>query len=105
VEFRAHVAPILENRCLPCHDGTAMPGLYDLSRRSTAFAVGPAGPRIVPGAPEKSLVFLNPGGTHEKLQAMPPVGNRLTKAELSILHRWINQGAAWPAGQAGVLTR
>ncbi len=105
VDFRSHVAPILENRCLPCHDGHALPGQYNVSRRTTAFAAGPAGPRIVPGEPGKSLIFLNPGGTHQNLQVMPPVGNRLTREELAILRRWINQGAVWPAGQAGVLTR
>jgi len=41
----------------------------------------------LPGEPEKSLIFLNPGGTHQNIQVMPPVGNRLTQEELSILRR------------------
>ena len=59
VDFRTQIAPILAMRCLPCHDGKFMIGLYNLSDRSTAFQPGASGPKIVPGYPDKSPLFLN----------------------------------------------
>jgi cytochrome c5 len=103
VSFRNHLKPVLESRCLPCHNGKTVIGLFELTSREKAFQPGPLGPRIIPGQPDKSLLFLNPGGTHKAVQVMPPVGNRLTPDELKLLRRWIVQGAEWPAGSAGKL--
>ncbi len=105
VDFRTQIAPILAMRCLPCHDGKFMIGLYNLTDRSTAFQPGASAPRIVPGYPGKSLLFLNPESTHQSIISMPPVGNRLTNPELAIQRRWIVEGAARPEGKAGVLSR
>lgn len=101
VDFAQHLKPILAARCLPCHNQKAMPHLFSMESREAVFSSGPLGPRIVPGEPEKSLLFLNPRGTHSAVKVMPPVGNRLTKDEVAILRRWIAQGAHWPAGTAG----
>ena len=104
VSFSQHVAPILENRCLPCHNGTTLIGILDLSSRRTALLPSPSGqPRIVPGNPARSLLFLNPQAAHHSANAMPPVGNRLTDGDLAVLRRWIAQGAPWPHGPAGIL--
>jgi cytochrome c5 len=97
VQFDPHVRPILESRCLPCHHAGGVPGIFRMEHRADVFRIGAHGMRIVPGQPEKSMLFLNPRGTHAAVKAMPPVGNRLTKDELSILGRWITQGADWPA--------
>ena len=105
VDFRTQIAPILAMHCLPCHDGKFMIGHYNLTDRRTAFQPGASGSRIVPGYPDKSPLFLNPESTHKSVISMPPVGNRLTNPELAILRRWIVQGAAWPEGQTGVLSR
>lgn len=104
VSFAHHIKPVLQSRCVVCHDGKTMPGLFALTSRDAAFQPGARGARIVPGHPEKSLLFLNPKGTHGAVKAMPPVGNRLTADELNILGRWIKQGAEWPSGAAGRLT-
>lgn len=96
VSFANHIKPILQSRCLSCHNGKTMPGLFDLRNREAVFQVGTMGPRIVPGKPDQSMLFLNPRGTHKAVKAMPPVGNRLTPDELNILKRWIEQGADWP---------
>ncbi len=96
VDFARHVQPVLRAKCVACHSGRgAMAGLR-LDERSSAFAAGGMGPRIVPGNPEKSalLKMLKP---HTKGQAtMPPVGHQVVPDEAKILRRWIEQGAAWP---------
>jgi uncharacterized membrane protein len=105
VSFSTHIKPVLESRCLPCHDGKTMPGLFSMTTRDAAFQKGALGPRIVPGKPDQSLLFLNPRGTHKAVNVMPPVGNRLTPEELKLLGRWIEQGAEWPHGSAGRLKK
>ena len=104
VSFSKHVAPVLQSRCLPCHNGKTMPNLFSMTSRTAAFLSGALGPRIVPGSPDKSLLFLNPSGTHQAIKVMPPVGNRLTAEDLAILRRWITQGADWPSGNSGHLS-
>jgi len=102
VTFVKHVKPILEARCLYCHNGKEMPGKFDLSTRATAMAAGASGPRIVPGNAEGSLLiaFISTGN-HGK--SMPAVGTRVSPEEIEVLRQWINVGAQWPAGEAGRL--
>ena len=50
VSFKKHVAPVLESRCLPCHNGKTMPNLFSMTSRAAAFQAGALGPRIVPGS-------------------------------------------------------
>ena len=96
VDFHRHVRPILKAKCMTCHTGGAAPAGFQMASHAQLMAAGAAGPRIVPGNPEKSRLFLNVAGTHANLQAMPPVGNRPTPREVAVLKRWIEQGAPWP---------
>lgn len=102
VDFVKHVKPILESRCLYCHDGKEMPGKWNLSSRKTALASGASGPRIVPGSAEGSLMisFISKGN---HAMSMPAVGTRVTKGEIEVLRNWIDAGAKWPEGSAGRL--
>lgn len=97
--FEAHIKPILEARCVVCHNHKVLPKLMNLENRSKAMASG----KIVPGHPEQSLLVHNIKASHAGVNAMPPVGERITKDELAILTEWIKQGADWPSGSAGNL--
>lgn len=89
VDFDRTVAPILMQHCLDCHRGTKPKGELDLSRRQSALAGGRKGVVIVPGQPEKSLLW-------EKISTneMPPK-KPLTAADKETLRRWLAAGAAW----------
>lgn len=97
--FEAHIKPILEARCVVCHNHKVLPKLMNLENRTKAMASG----KIVPGHPEQSLLVHNIKASHAGVNAMPPVGERITKDELAILTEWIKQGAEWPTGSAGTL--
>jgi len=97
--FEAHIKPILETRCVVCHNAKVLPGRMSLVNRKVAMASG----KIVPGHPEQSLLVHNIKGAHAGVNSMPPVGERITPAELAILSEWIKQGAEWPTGRAGKL--
>lgn len=103
VSFTDHVKPILEERCLYCHNGRELPGKLDLRTRASAMAPGPFGPRILPGKGEESLLisFISTGN---HAMSMPAVGTRVAPEEVEVLTRWIDQGATWPEGTAGTLT-
>jgi len=85
VDFVRDVKPILELRCVRCHDSaTAMKHLR-LDRKDRAMLV------IVPKKPGDSRLFLAAQSGY-----MPPGGPPLPSAELETLRRWILEGARWP---------
>jgi mono/diheme cytochrome c family protein len=103
VDFVAHVKPVLEAKCVMCHNRTALPGHGSLENRQEATRSGALGAYIVPGHPEYSLLVANVKSAHQKVSVMPAVGERLTPDEYAILNKWVKEGAQWPAGAAGTL--
>src|SRR4051794_29912492 len=76
--FRDRVAPLLQRRCLGCHNPDKKRGGLDLSTRSSALAGGENGVVVVPGQANKSrLVQMVSGPTPR----MPRTGPRLSEGE------------------------
>lgn len=100
IDFFTHVKPVLEAKCVMCHNTRTLP-FFSLENRREAFTVGPIGPRIVPRYPEQSALVTNATEAHSR--TMPPVGNRFTENERRIIIEWVLQGAEWPEGPAGEL--
>ena len=91
--FRERVAPVLQRRCLGCHNEHDRKGGYSLQKATSAIAAG----IVVPGDPAASelLELVTPiDGQAE----MPQNGEPLAADEVEALRRWIEQGAEWPAG-------
>ncbi|MBX7212142.1 MAG: hypothetical protein K1X78_27795 [Verrucomicrobiaceae bacterium] len=103
VDFRQHVKPVLETKCVMCHNRKTLPGRMSLENKKLAMARGATGIPIVPGHPEQSLLLTNIKSAHAHVNVMPPVGERITKDELAVLTKWIKDGAQWPEGRAGRL--
>ena len=103
VDFVTHVKPVLEAKCVMCHNRKALPGHMSLENRREAVRTKSLGTYIVPGNPEMSLLVANTASTHQNVSVMPAVGERLTKDEYAILTKWVREGADWPAGGAGTL--
>ncbi|HUF62868.1 MAG TPA: c-type cytochrome domain-containing protein [Verrucomicrobiales bacterium] len=97
IDFQRHIQPVLERRCLQCHDGKTLLGGYSLATREEAFQEGSKGPRIVPGHAERSLLFVSISTGNHAL-SMPSVGIQVAKEEVEALRRWIDAGATWPEG-------
>jgi hypothetical protein len=100
VSWSRHVKPLLRGACGQCHLNGNLRGEYDLETWEGAFVQGESKrtlgefPMIVPGAPERSLLYLKID------QRMPPVGNQmpealppLTNAARVLVAEWIRQGA------------
>ena len=90
VSFEKDVFPILQRRCVVCHQGdTAQKGLR-LTGVNAILAGGESGSAVVAGKPAASLLLTKVQG--EK-PAMPPVGDPLSHAEVEIIAAWIEAGA------------
>jgi len=90
--FDEHVAPILEKRCLPCHNEELKNANISFLDRDSLLSGGTFGPAIDPGRPDRSLLIATL--RHEGELQMPP-GPKLSSKEISILTEWIKRGAIW----------
>ncbi|MFO1095422.1 MAG: DUF1549 domain-containing protein, partial [Planctomycetaceae bacterium] len=95
VDFARDVQPIFANHCLDCHGQKAREAGLRLDRHTAALAGGDSGVVIVPGKPDDSLLIKYVSGDGETV--MPPDSEGLVDDEVTILRRWIAEGANWPA--------
>src|SRR5688572_6091111 len=91
VDFARDVKPILESRCLACHDKDKRKGGLSLATYADALDGGRNGAAIRPGNAAGSLLVHRIVGAIEP--QMPKDEDPLTPAQLAIVRRWIDQGA------------
>ena len=95
-EYERDVRPILERRCYECHGRTKAKGSLRLNLRDRAFKGGVTGPAVIAGDSEQSLAIRRLLGLDGE-DRMPLDKDPLPEAEIALLRRWIDHGAAWPA--------
>ncbi|HET7218406.1 MAG TPA: ankyrin repeat domain-containing protein [Vicinamibacterales bacterium] len=93
IDFARDVQPLLKERCYECHGPTKQMNGYRLDRRGRALA-GVVRPNIVPGSSDSSRLYRRVL-TPEFGTQMPP-DDPLSAEEISVLKRWIDEGAEWP---------
>ena len=98
VDFNYHIRPILSNSCYVCHGpdiSTREAGLrLDTYTGATAKLSG--GRAIVPGNPKRSLLIERVSADNPEERMPPPQMNKvLTKYEIALLSKWIDQGAEY----------
>ena len=96
LSFATDIQPLLEQSCLPCHNATKAEGGLILESPKDMLEGGDAGAALKPKQARESLLFLT--AAHLKKPFMPPEANKakapaLTKPELELLERWIQEGA------------
>jgi hypothetical protein len=95
VDFSAEVKPILNKRCIACHGGVKKNGGFSVLFRHEAIDTTESGkPSIVPGHPELSEVVRRINSKDPEVR-MPYKEDPLTREEIDILTRWIEEGAEW----------
>ena len=92
--FEKQIAPLLQSRCLKCHNSAKARGDLDLTGRAALLKGGDAGVVVAPGQSSDSLLFVK-----VRDGKMPP-GRPLAGAEVELLRRWIDAGVPWPEGVA-----
>ena len=96
--FTARVAPVLQAKCISCHAGKSPAGNLDLTKATGLKLHGQRGDIVVPGAPERSVLY-------QRIAAhtMPPTGS-LSVEQIDAVKQWITAGARWD-GSASLVTQ
>lgn len=89
-DFEREVAPILEARCLACHDAANAKADVRLDTRAAVLE------HIQPGKPDTSLLIEQVSGSEPD---MPKKEKPLTPAQIETLRQWVQAGAPWPEGR------
>lgn len=91
-QFHTEVLPILRDQCFRCHGEKEKGGLR-LHARDEALKAGESeNAAVKPGnASESELILQIESG------AMPPTEAKLTREQIDVLRRWIDDGAHWPS--------
>jgi Planctomycete cytochrome C len=93
--YVARIAPLLDTRCLGCHDETRAKGQLRLDSFAALMRGGKDGAVIVPGNPKASELFHRIGLPVSDDKAMPPSGKApLTADEITVIKLWIAAGAS-----------
>ncbi|MFO1092046.1 MAG: c-type cytochrome domain-containing protein [Planctomycetaceae bacterium] len=108
VDFNMDVFPILQGKCLACHNRTTAESDLVLENVDAILKGGGSGVCVVAGKPDESLLYKAAARAAEPF--MPPLPNTvaaksLTPQELGILRKWIEEGAKpgqSVAGDAGL---
>ena len=91
IDFTRDVRPILETRCLECHDQNRRKGGLSLATYGDALEGGRNGAVVRPGNGAGSLLVHRIAGAVEP--QMPKDEEPLTAAQIAVIRRWIDEGA------------
>lgn len=89
IDFERDIRPLLHARCGECHGATKPKVGLRFDQKASAMKV------ITPGKSSDSELIRRITST-DKLEMMPPTGERLTPREIALLKAWIDAGASWP---------
>ncbi len=98
ITYQDQVRPILENRCMNCHNPDKKKGGLDLSTFAATMAGGSGGVNLEPGDPAAGQ-FLKVI-THQAEPFMPPKSDKLPEAEIAVISKWIAGGLLETASSA-----
>ncbi|MSR58256.1 MAG: DUF1549 domain-containing protein [Planctomycetaceae bacterium] len=99
IDFAHDVVPLLQKRCAKCHAGTQHKAGFSINSRHSLIKGGDDGPAVVPGESAASELIERITSDDANFR-MPPEGERLTDAQISLLTRWIDAGLPWDDGFA-----
>ena len=95
VDFNAEIKPILNKKCISCHGGVRRQGDFSVLFRSEALGKTKSGHYgIVPGRPDQSEMIRRIK-LKDPEERMPYQHQPLSTKEISLLTRWVKQGAQW----------
>jgi Protein of unknown function (DUF1549)/Protein of unknown function (DUF1553)/Planctomycete cytochrome C len=95
IDFKRQIEPIFARSCYPCHDARKAMGQLRLDGKGFALKGGLSGAAIVPGDSKQSLLVKRILGEGAEAR-MPMGGDPLTSTQITLIRRWIDEGAGGP---------
>ena len=95
IDYSTQVKPIINKNCITCHGGVKQKGGFSLLFREEALTKTKNGKfGIIPGDPDHSELVrrINSKDAEDR---MPYKHDPLSNEEISVLTKWIKQGAKW----------
>jgi len=94
--FELHVRPLLVEKCGDCHSGTDdAASVLALRSRDDLLQGGDFGPAVIPGRAADSLLIQSVKRIHKELRMPPDEADALSRDEVELLTRWVDEGAVW----------
>jgi mono/diheme cytochrome c family protein len=96
-QFVTDVLPVLKAKCFACHGDKPdkIEGKLNATSRARLLSGGESKePAIVPGRPERSLLYK--AIRWDGLEMPPKENDRLSAAQIDVIGKWITAGAPWP---------
>ena len=84
--------PLLQQNCLPCHNGPNAQANLDLSTQTLALKGGRTGPAFKPGSAESSLMVA------KIVSGAMPRGKKLPQESIAAIRKWIDEEKPLHAG-------
>lgn len=95
IDYNAEVKPILNKNCMACHGGVKQVGEVSFLFEEEMLNPGKSGKIPVVRGDADASEMIRRILTDDPDERMPKKGPGLTDDEISILKKWINQGAKW----------
>ncbi len=92
VDFATSIAPLLQDKCLHCHQPGNRKGDISLATSDDLSA----NEFIVAGRPDESYLIQLVSPQDGQPPEMPKEGEPLSNQQVAVLRQWIAQGADWP---------
>ncbi len=99
VDYIREVKPLLAEHCYKCHGAQQQKSGLRLDTATFALKGGDNGAGLKPGKSVDSLMIQTTRGTHDSIAKMPYKKPELTEAQITLLARWIDEGAKAPADE------
>nr|WP_295876496.1 c-type cytochrome domain-containing protein [uncultured Chitinophaga sp.] len=100
------VKPVLEEKCMNCHNAGKAKGGLSMELPQQLLAGGKSGKLFIPGNPAVSLLMERLHLPAEDKKHMPPAGKpQLTEEEVALLYYWIKGGADFKTAVATLPAR
>ena len=97
VDFSRDIAPLLQDKCLSCHEGDKAKGGFVISDRDAVLGFLEPGNAADSSLWTDYLIQPSRDASNDSL-VMPPDGP-LDSSQLAIIKLWIDEGADWPEGE------
>lgn len=93
VDFVTQIAPIIQEHCIACHYPGHAEGQVSLASLDDLSRLG----HLVSGDPDGSYLLELVTGADGNPPEMPQEGPALSRQEVVLMRRWIDEGAPWPS--------